>query len=71
MRNDTPRQIVRSRTTMSYAFEGAVLALCQEVLRTVVSEPRVALAKTIASAVGESRSKKTPSWTVSKKDRRR
>jgi hypothetical protein len=56
---------------MSYAFEAAVLAFVQEMLRTVVSEPRVALAKTIASAVGESRSKKAPTWTVSKKDRRR
>lgn len=71
MRNDTPRNIVRSRTTMSYAFEAAVHDLVQEVLKTEVSESRVGLAKTIASAVGESRSKKTPSWTVSKKDRRR
>lgn len=71
MRNDTPRQIVRSRTTMSYAFEAAVNAFVQEVLRTGVSESRVRLARTIASAVGESRSKKTPTWTVSKKERRR
>lgn len=72
MRNDTPRQIVRSRTSMSYALEAAVVAVvAAHTQGAVVAESRLRVAKTVADVLASARARKVPTWTVSKKERRR
>lgn len=72
MRNDTPRNIVRSRTALSYAFEAAVLTLVSELVTLKpVALARQELARMIAAEIGRDRGRKAPTWTVSKKERRR
>ncbi len=69
MRNDdSTRQIVRSRTPMSYAFEAAVRRLIHE---PNVGPSRRALGLGIASALGNDKGRKTPTWTVTRKEPRR
>lgn len=68
MRNDTPRQIVRSRTTMSYAFEDAVYDLLAR--EGSLNSSQGTIGVWVAQSIDRA-TKKTPTWTVSKKDRRR
>lgn len=63
------RETIRSRATMSYAFEAAVLGVARDLVDGVesVHSPRVTLAKSIASVVGSDKGKTHPTWTVSKR----
>lgn len=68
MRNDTPRQIVRSRTTMSYAFEAAIRRLLAE--EGSLNSRRGDIAN-MAAQVLHRGTRKAPTWTVTKRERRR
>lgn len=64
-----PRTMLRSRTTMSYAFEVSVRNLIDE--GVAASKPRRDLGLMIASALDSSGTRKRPAWTVSKREARR
>ncbi len=68
MRNDTPRNIVRSRTTMSHAFEAAIYDLIRREGSMNSGQGTIA---TWAAQCIDRATKKASTWTVSKKDRRR
>jgi hypothetical protein len=73
MRNDdSTRQIVRSRTTMSYAFEASVHGLVRDIRSGgAVSPARRDLGLMIASTAEVQKGRKTPTWTVTRKEPRR
>lgn len=64
----TRRETVRSRTTMSYAFDAAVRNLVDDLVAGEdISAPRIELAQEVAGAVGSDRGRAVPTWTVSKR----
>lgn len=69
MRNDdSTRQIIRSRTTLSYAFEAAIRRVLGE--EGHLNSDRGTLATWASQALPKA-NRKTPTWTVTRKEPRR
>lgn len=60
-----PRELVVTRSTMSYAFEASVRSLIAE--GDAASAPRRDLGLVVASTLDVSGRRKRPAWTVSKR----